>query len=202
MRELKIFFATHNLDKKREIEYILTSKKIKVLYIEDFPDYPEVEETGKTLEENSIIKVLNGYSFTKLDTFAEDTGLFVESLNGEPGVFTSRYAGKNPSYQDNYMLLLKKMEDFKEDFKRKAYFKTVITFKTSEFMKQFEGVCEGRIAYRPEGEKGFGYDPVFIPDGFDKTFAQLDESEKNRISHRAKAVNKFIDFLEKEYLGA
>lgn len=202
MRELKIFFATHNLDKKREIEYILTSKKIKVLYIEDFPHYPEVEETGKTLEENSLIKVLNGYSFTKIDTFAEDTGLFVESLNGEPGVFTSRYAGKDASYRDNYMLLLKRMESFIKDSERRAYFKTVITFKSENFTKQFEGICKGIISKEPKGEKGFGYDPVFIPEGFKETFAQLDESLKNRISHRAKAVEKFIDFLEKEYIGA
>jgi len=202
MRELKVFFATHNLDKKREIEYILTSKKIKVLYIEDFPDYPEVEETGKTLEENSLIKVLNGYSFTKIDTFAEDTGLFVESLNGEPGVFTSRYAGKDPSYRDNYMLLLKRMESFKKDSERRAYFKTVITFKTEKFIEKFEGVCKGFISKEAKGEKGFGYDPVFIPDGYKETFAQLDESIKNRISHRAKAVKKFIDFLEREYIGA
>lgn len=199
MRECKIFFATHNLDKKREIEYILTSKKIKVLYIDDFPGYPEVEETGNTLEENSLIKSEHGFFFTGIDTFAEDTGLFVDSLNQEPGVLTARFAGKDANYRDNYLLLLKRMENFR-DQNRKAYFKTVISFKTKKYVKYFEGLCEGKISTKPMGENGFGYDPVFIPDGFDKTFAQLDKETKSKISHRSKALEKFIDFLMKEYL--
>ncbi len=199
MREYKIFFATHNLDKKREIEYILTSKNINVLYIDDFPGYPKVEETSDTLEGNSLIKSENGFFFTGIDTFAEDTGLFVDSLNQEPGVLTARFAGKDATYRDNYLLLLKRMENFRDE-ERKAYFKTVISFKTKKYVKYFEGVCSGKISTKPIGENGFGYDPVFIPDGFDKTFAQLDKETKNKISHRSKALEKFTDFLMKEYL--
>lgn len=196
---MKLFFASHNLDKKREIEYILEGK-FKVLYINDFKDFPEIEETGSTLWENALIKARNGYEYTGLNSFADDTGLEVDILGGNPGVFTARYAGPDATYRDNYLKLLNDMKGVPEE-KRTARFKTAVVFYRGDSYDVFEGVCEGRITFEPTGDSGFGYDPVFKPDGFDRTFAQLDSQTKNRISHRAIAVTAFADFL-KEFSGA
>ncbi|MDD3803249.1 MAG: RdgB/HAM1 family non-canonical purine NTP pyrophosphatase [bacterium] len=197
---MKLFFASHNLDKKREIEYIVSSEKLTVLYIDDFPKYPEVEETGSTLEENAVIKAVEGFNFTGLETFAEDTGLFVEAIGGEPGIYAARYAGENATYSDNCVKLLEKLEKVPSE-KRRAYFKTVVAFKTRESIKFFTGICEGYISDKPAGSSGFGYDPIFIPDGYNKTFAELNKEVKNEISHRARAVKEFSDFLKKS-IGA
>lgn len=192
---MKLFFASHNLDKKREIEYILEGK-IKVLYINDFKDFPEIEEKGTTLQENALIKARNGYDYTGLYSFADDTGLEVDILGGDPGVFTARYAGADATYRDNYQKLLKEMTGVPME-KRTARFRTAVVFYRGDTHDVFEGVCEGRIALNPSGESGFGYDPVFIPDGFEKTFAELESQEKNRISHRAIAVTAFAAFMKK-----
>jgi len=195
---MKLFFASHNLDKKKEIEYIVSSEKYLVLYIDDFPKYPEVDETGSTLEENAVLKAEAGFQFTGIDTFAEDTGLFVEALNGMPGVLTARYAGENASYSDNCELLLKNMKGLPAE-KRRAYFKTVLAFKEKNFVKLFTGICEGKISEKNTGKNGFGYDPVFIPNGYEVTFAELEKDVKNRISHRAKAVLSFSEHLKNRF---
>ena len=195
---MKLFFASHNLDKKREIEYIVSSEKYVVLYIDDFPKYPEVDETGSTLEENAVLKAEAGFNFTGIDTFAEDTGLFVDSLNGMPGVLTARYAGENAAYSDNCELLLKNMNGLPDE-KRRAYFKTVLAFKEKNFVKLFTGICEGKISEKNTGKNGFGYDPVFIPNGYEVTFAELEKDIKNRISHRAKAVLSFSEHLKNRF---
>jgi len=197
---VKLFFASHNLDKKKEIGYILSSSNFEVLYINDFPLYSDVDETGLTLRDNSLLKAEAGFDFTKLPTFAEDTGLEVDALKGEPGVFTSRYAGERATYDDNCRLLLKNMENIPEK-ERTASFKTVLAFKEKGEVYFFEGTCKGRIAKEKSGAGGFGYDPVFIPEGYNETFAEIDREIKNRISHRALAVNKFCEFL-KIHFGA
>ena len=195
---MKLFFASHNLDKKKEIEYIVSPEKILVLYIDDFPKYPEVKETGTTLEENAILKAKSGFDFTGIDTFAEDTGLFVEYLNNGLGVMTARYAGEGASYSDNCTLLLKNLDGVPPK-KRKAYFKTVIVFKQKVKIRLFTGICEGKISEKFSGKNGFGYDPLFIPNGYGVTFAELDKNIKNRISHRAKAVLRFSDYLKNNF---
>lgn len=197
---MKLFFASHNLDKKREIEYIVSSEKLTVLYINDFPKYPEVDETGSTLEENAGIKAEAGFLYTGLDTFAEDTGLFVDELDGEPGIYAARYAGESASYADNCEKLLLKLKNVPSE-RRCARFKTVVAFKSKESLFCFTGICEGKISEKPAGNNGFGYDPIFIPDGYDKTFAELKKEVKNEISHRARAVKDFSDFLRKS-IGA
>ncbi|MGE3062561.1 MAG: RdgB/HAM1 family non-canonical purine NTP pyrophosphatase [bacterium] len=195
---MKLFFASHNLDKKREIEYIVSSEKLIVLYIDDFPKYPEVEETGQTLEENAALKAEKGFEFCGLDTFAEDTGLFVDAIGGEPGIYTARYAGENATYHDNCVKLLNKLEGIPPE-KRTAHFKTVVSFKTRDSIQFFTGICEGRISEKPAGKSGFGYDPIFIPEGYEVTFAELEKGVKNRISHRAKAVFKFSEHLKNRF---
>lgn len=197
---MRLFFASHNLDKKKEIGYILSSFNFEVLYIDDFPEYPDVEETGSALAENAVLKAEAGFLFTKLDTFAEDTGLEVALLNNAPGVYTSRYAGKEATYEDNCNLLIENMRGLKGS-DRRALFRTVLAFKTSDKVHLFEGECRGRIAEAKSGSNGFGYDPVFIPEGYEKTFAELDGEIKHKISHRALAVEKFCSFL-KDYSGA
>lgn len=197
---MKLFFSTHNLDKKKEIEYIIEGK-ISVLCIDDFKDYPEIEENGATLKENSLMKAKAGYEHTGLISFADDTGLEVDCLKGSPGIRTARYAGENASYRDNYIKLLDDMEG-SDCQDRTARFRTVITlYSGKDDYKYFEGICEGSIGTEPAGRMGFGYDPVFIPSGYRETFAQLDSAEKNRISHRAQALNKFIEYLNK-FTGA
>ncbi len=195
---MKLFFATHNLDKKREIEYIFKGK-FKVLYINDYRNYPKIEETGITLAENSLLKANAGYRFTGIKSFGDDTGLEVDCLNGKPGIYAARYAGENATYKDNYLKLLDEMKCVNCK-NRKARFKTVITIYLSENkFESFEGICDGHIAQMPSGEIGFGYDPVFIPNGYNKTFAEMGSDLKNTISHRAIALKKFIDFLKNKY---
>lgn len=191
---MKLFFSTHNLDKKKEIEYIIKGK-FSVLCIEDFNDYPEVEENGASLAENSLIKARAGYEHTGIRSFADDTALEVDCLDGKPGIYTARYAGENASYRDNYIKLLNDMEG-SDCENRSARFRTVITlYAGKDDYRYFEGVCEGRIGLEPSGRMGFGYDPVFIPSGYQETFAHLDSAVKNRISHRARALKTFIEYL-------
>lgn len=197
---MKIFFASHNLDKKKEIEYILSSQKILVLYINDYPDYPEVEETGTTLAMNAELKAIAGFEHTGLPSFAEDTGLEVDFLNGEPGIYAARYAGENATYSDNCKKLLDKLNGVHKE-NRKARFKTVLSFITKDGIKNFKGECRGLITKTASGENGFGYDPIFMPEGYNQTFAQLSKEIKNQISHRAIAVKEFADYL-KEFYGA
>ena len=188
-----LIFATNNLHKLEEIRLILPD--FRILGLKDIGLDQEIAETGATLEENALIKASYLYDKTGLPSLSEDTGLEVFCLNLAPGVHTARYAGdsKNPAL--NMDKLLEEMLG-KED--RKARFRTVIAYVTNDGVQYFEGLVNGEIATLKSGNKGFGYDPIFIPDGHEKTFADLEANIKNKISHRANAVNKLIDFLKIE----
>lgn len=187
---MTILLATKNKHKAEELKALLAAHDIRSL-----PDsYPEVDETGSTLAENAKLKARAAFTAFNLPAAADDTGLEVSALNGAPGVFTARYAGDNVSYEDNYCKLIAELEG-KDD--RSASFKTVICYIDGEGNEHFfEGEVKGRITTEPRGAQGFGYDPVFIPDeGDGRTFAEMSSEEKNRISHRARAVMRLVKFL-------
>ncbi len=156
----------------------------------------ELPETQPTIEGNALQKARYVFDSYHVACFADDTGLEVDSLNGEPGVFSARYAGEQRNDYDNIELLLSRLANQNN---RKARFKTVISWIDDEEIKSFEGVIHGTIVAARKGSKGFGYDPVFKPDGSDKTFAEMELTEKNLISHRALAVKKLVNFLRKKY---
>jgi XTP/dITP diphosphohydrolase len=189
-----VLIASKNPHKIAEMEAILAGPGVKVHSALDFPDLPDVEETGSNLEENAVLKAESVFRITGLACVADDTGLEVDALNGEPGVFSARYAGSGATYSSNVVKLLRELERVPAE-KRSARFRTVIVLKTAKGTKIFHGVCEGTILDVPAGAGGFGYDPVFRPDGYSETFAQMDASEKNRISHRGVALQKLNDFL-------
>lgn len=188
---MEISFATNNLNKIKEIAALLEGK-IKLLSLKDVGCEEELPENQKTLEGNSLQKAEYVCQNYNVDCFADDTGLEVIALDGEPGVYSARYAGEERDSVKNMMLLLKNLED-KEN--RKAQFRTVISLCINGKMKQFEGVVKGTIATEFKGDKGFGYDPIFIPDGYETTFAEMSLAEKNKISHRGIAVQKLVDYL-------
>lgn len=187
----KLVFATNNAHKLEEVRAIL-QEKFEVAGLDDIGCASDIPETGTTLQANASIKshfVINNY---KIDCFADDTGLEVNVLDGRPGVYSARYAGENASYEQNVDKLLMEME---ASVDRKARFRTVISLMMDGIEYFFEGVVEGRIIRQRKGNSGFGYDPVFVPDGYEKTFAEMDASLKNNISHRARAIQKLADFL-------
>lgn len=186
----KLVFATSNPHKLDEIRSILPEHQI--LGLKDVDIEYDIPETGLTLEDNALIKANYLFEITGTPSFSEDTGLEVECLNGEPGVHTARYGGDERDSDKNMDKLLKNMEGEKN---RKARFRTVIAFKTADKTLFFEGSVEGQIALIKSGNQGFGYDPVFIPIGYDVTFADLNKAIKNKISHRAKAVHSLIQYL-------
>jgi XTP/dITP diphosphohydrolase len=197
---MKILIATNNRHKVTEIKNVLNNNKFELLVLSDLNIEIEIEEDKDTLEGNALKKAEEVFNIAKIPTIADDTGLFVEALNGEPGVYSSRYAGENATYDDNCRKLLKTMKDIPE-VKRNAYFKTVVCFYESENKYRFfDGICKGKITTEKFGEKGFGYDPLFIPDGFNKTYAEMTEDEKNSISHRGIAFKRAGEFLLKKYL--
>ncbi len=183
----KLLFATSNSHKVLEIRGIL-GRCIEILDFGDFLlDTPE--ENGKTLHENALIKAKFGYDMTGMPSIGEDTGLFVEALNGAPGIFSSRFAGKGSSDKENREKLLYLM---KGEENRKAKFITVIAYYDGERTKFFEGVLEGEISKEERGKFGFGYDPIFIPKGYKETLAEIPTDKKNRLSHRYRAVREFL----------
>lgn len=190
----KIVLATGNIHKIEEMKALLYPIGIETLSTLDFPELQEVDEDGHTLEENALKKARYVNSVIKLPALSDDTGLEVEALNGEPGVYSARYAGEKATFEDNLNKLIAEMEG-KEN--RKARFRTIVALVSEYEVQLFEGICSGHIIKTPKGVKGFGYDPVFVPEGYDKTFAELAPDEKNKISHRGKAIQKFIRFLQK-----
>ena len=187
---MQIVLATHNKGKMSEINNLLSSS-YEVLTLDHFPNIKEIPETGKTLKENAFIKARTVFEMTGLPSLADDTGLEVESLGGEPGVYSARYAGEQASYQDNCEKLLKNMMRVpKED--REAKFRTVIAYKDDNRELSCDGSVKGEIAQSPKGSFGFGYDSVFYYPPLEKTFAELSEEEKNSISHRGRALRKFL----------
>lgn len=189
---MELLFASGNKDKLIEVREMLGNDLIKMpkdVGINDF----DVVEDGKTLEENAYKKAHALYELTGKPVFADDTGLFVDSLDMRPGIYSHRYAGENATYLDNRNKLL---DELKDKSSRKACFKTVIAFiDSSANCHYFEGILNGEITKEEKGVGDFGYDKIFLADGFSKTLAEMSVHEKNQISHRAKAMQKFKDFL-------
>lgn len=189
---MKIVFATNNKHKLEEIKDIL-GKDFEIVSLAEIGCHEDIPETGLTLEENARQKSTYIVEHYNHDCFADDTGLEVDALNGEPGVHSARYAeGTDHDSEANMCKLLSKMANVKD---RTARFRTVISLIINGVEHQFEGRVEGRIATEKHGTEGFGYDPIFIPGGYDKSFAELGEEVKNKISHRARAVKKLAEYL-------
>ena len=190
----RLVFATNNAHKLEEIRAIL-GNSIEILSLADIHCHADIPETADTLEGNARQKSRYVYEHYGLDCFADDTGLEVESLGGAPGVYSARYAnGQGHDSQANMNKLLKEMEE-KND--RKAQVRTIISLIEKGEERQFEGIVKGQITREKRGESGFGYDPIFQPDGYETTFAELGSDIKNRISHRARAVAALCDYLRK-----
>lgn len=188
----KLVFATNNAHKLEEVNDILADH-IQLMSLKEIGCEADIPETGTTLEENAGIKARYIYEHYHMNCFADDTGLEVEALCGAPGVYSARYAGEGHDSEANMQKLLRNLAGCTN---RKAQFRTVISLWLDEKEYLFEGIVRGTIATEKHGNGGFGYDPIFIPDGYEQTFAQLGESVKNQISHRAIAVNKLCDFLK------
>ena len=194
MKLNKLVIASQNPHKIEEMQQILRPLGIEVLSTKDFPELEEVIEDRSTLQGNALKKARYVAQKTKLPALSDDTGLEVDALDGRPGVYSARYAGEHASYQDNVDKLLQELEGISN---REAQFRTVLALVNAKEENTFEGICSGQITKNEKGDKGFGYDPIFQPEGFDQTFAELDSRIKNEISHRGKAVQKFVDFLKR-----
>ena len=204
---MKIVFATNNQHKLEEIRQIL-GEKFEVLSLNDIGCHDDIPETGKTLEENARMKAEyvweHHLSNAETPIFADDTGLEVDALGGEPGVHSARYAaldGDGSESHDSEANMQKLLRKLGNNNNRKARFRTVIALLESDgngnkVAKLFEGIVEGRIAHEKSGEEGFGYDPIFVPDGYDQSFAELGADIKNTISHRARAVAKLAEYFK------
>lgn len=189
---MKLVFATHNQNKLNEVKELLPSY-IELVSLTDIDCHDEIPETAKTLEGNAQLKadfVTKNYG---MPCFADDTGLLVDALNGEPGVYSARYAGSHKSSEDNMKKLLSAL---KNKTNRSAYFKTAIALNLKNETIIFEGVATGSIAAEKIGKEGFGYDPIFIPTGYQETFAELPLKIKNKISHRSKAIQLLLIHLK------
>ncbi|CCY83312.1 non-canonical purine NTP pyrophosphatase [Prevotella sp. CAG:1185] len=193
---MKIVFATNNKNKLAEIREML-GDKIEVMSLADINCHEDIPETSDTLEGNALQKAHYVYDKYGMSCFADDTGLEVDALGGEPGVYSARYAGGEG--HDSEANMAKLMDKLGDNDNRKARFRTVIALITGngeDDVKLFEGVAEGDIIREKRGGEGFGYDPIFRPEGYDKTFAELGHEIKNKISHRAKAVQKLVEYLK------
>ncbi|MBQ8098788.1 MAG: non-canonical purine NTP diphosphatase [Bacteroidaceae bacterium] len=189
-----LVFATNNAHKLKEIREILT-ERMEVLSLADIHIEADIPETADTLEGNALIKAHYVYDRTGLDCFADDTGLEVDELGGGPGVHTARYASEVYDPEANTQKLLRELQG---KTNRKARFRTVIALIEHGEERLFNGVVEGEIATSPKGTEGFGYDPVFVPEGAGQTFAEMGEERKNEISHRARAVAQLMAYLNQE----
>jgi len=187
----KLVFATNNAHKLAEVRSIL-EPQFKIISLEDLNCTDDIPETAQTLDGNALLKATWIHTKFGIDCFADDTGLEVDALGGEPGVYSARYAGEENNSYNNMSKVLTLLGD---DTNRKARFRTVIALIQDKKNHFFEGRIEGDIALIPRGESGFGYDPIFVPEGYLLSFAQLSAEEKNQISHRALALHKLMDFL-------
>jgi XTP/dITP diphosphohydrolase len=188
---MKLIFATNNKNKVEEIKH-LTNQKFQIFTLQEVGIDIDIPEPHDTLEANATEKSMTIFKLTNEAVFSEDTGLEVAALGGAPGVKSARYAGEGRNMQDNIAKLLHELKDKPS---RAAQFRTVASLIINGKEYQFEGICKGYITTTQDGTNGFGYDPVFIPEGSDTTFANMDVTEKNKYSHRKKAVQKLIDFL-------
>ncbi len=192
MKKRQLVFATHNKHKVEEVKSIL-GNAYEVLSLTDIDCHEDIVEDGDSFEANAAIKAKYVFDKYGLSCFAEDSGLVVPSLNGEPGIYSARYAGKHGDHEANIDKLLSNLEN-KED--RKAYFQSTIALISEKEVQIFEGQCHGTISESRLGSGGFGYDPVFVPVGYDNSFGELGSAIKNEISHRGKSMEKFIEFLK------
>ncbi len=189
---LKLVFATNNRHKLEEVSHKI-GDHFELLTLNDIGCTEDIEETGATFEENAAIKSKYIYNKYELNCFGDDSGLVIDALNGEPGVYSARYAGEHGNHAANIQKVLTGLEGVEN---RKARFVTVISLMWEGKEHIFEGVVEGTIRYETTGNGGFGYDPIFQPDGYNITFAEMSMQEKNKISHRARATEKLISFLK------
>lgn len=194
---LKLVIASTNVHKIRELRSMLKPlHRIDLLSLCDFPDYTPPEETGKTFEENAILKAVHAAKTLNCWAIADDSGLVVPALNGAPGVYSARYAGKDATDFDNRKKLLEEMSHLVEE-DRNAFFECCIVLASPLGVKKHtKGTCEGVLLSEQRGGSGFGYDPLFVKHGYNKSFAELEEATKNRISHRRKALDKMLSSLE------
>lgn len=189
---MKIILATHNDHKVAEIQQIIKGTGVQLLSLKEIQWDTEIEENGMTIEENAWIKAEAVWKKLGLPVIAEDTGLLVDALDGAPGVHTARFAGPKRDANENMQKVLQLLG---HSDKRSARFKTVLALIINDERYQFTGVCEGKIGYIKTGNKGFGYDPIFIPQGYQRSFGQLSPKVKQEISHRAAAVDQFVRFI-------
>lgn len=193
---MQILVGTKNAGKVGELRNLLADVPVELHSLDEFENVVEPEETGETFADNAVLKAVYYSEKTGLSAIADDSGLEVSALNGAPGVYSARYAGKDSSNAEKIAKLLEELENSESD-DRSARFVCVIvlTNEKGEIIFQAEGVCDGKIADESRGENGFGYDPIFIPDGFDETFGELSSEVKSKLSHRGKAIAKIIRFL-------
>jgi XTP/dITP diphosphohydrolase len=191
---MKIVIASGNSHKVDEIKRKCTGFSVDFLSLKDFPDFDPPEETGSSFEENALIKARSVFQFTGLPALADDSGLAVNALDGAPGIYSARYGGEGLSDRERWMLLLTKMKGEKN---RDASFICSMILVTESGEIHTTGVCEGIIAQEPEGDQGFGYDPIFFLPDHNRTMAQLSDDKKNLISHRGRALDSMIPYLEK-----
>ncbi|QRM89952.1 non-canonical purine NTP diphosphatase [Lacinutrix sp. WUR7] len=188
---MQLVFATNNLNKLKEVQSLIP-QHIKLLSLKDIGCFEDVPETQNTIEGNAIQKAEYIKEHYGYDCFADDTGLEVIALNNEPGVYSARYAGEQRDAEDNMNLLLANLKD---KASRQAQFKTVVALHLNGNLETFTGICKGEITTEKHGEKGFGYDPIFKAEGYNKTFAEISLDEKNEIGHRGKAISQLVTFL-------
>ena len=196
---MQIVLATHNRGKMKEMSSMLAHLPVKLLTLDDFPQIGEIPETGETLKENAFIKAETVHQKTGLPALADDTGLEVDALDGAPGVHSSRYDGETATFEDNCRKMMQEMDGIPAE-ERTARFHTVIAFVSDSGNEWTEGMVEGRILEKKQGDGGFGYDPLFYYPPLKKTFAELNSEQKNNISHRGKALRNFCQILEKRIL--
>jgi len=198
---MEMIIATKNKGKVKEIKHFFKNLDITFKSLNDFMEIPEIIENGITFEENAIIKAKMIADFLNKSVIADDSGLEVDYLNGKPGIYSSRYSGDNATDESNRKKLLEALKDIKDPLKRTARFICSLVLWEPEKGLVFStnGVCEGIIGFEEKGKGGFGYDSIFIPSGYKKTMAQLNGNEKNRISHRGKALSNLFDFFMSGY---
>ena len=196
----ELLVATNNAGKIRELSQLLSDSPLRLRLLSEFEDVAEAEETGTTFTENATLKALYYSAHARLLTLSDDSGLAVDALGGAPGVYSARYAGVHATYAERMARLLGEIEAA-DGTDRRARFVCVIAVADPSVstVETFEGVCEGRIAHAPRGTGGFGYDPLFIPDGYEQTFGELPEQVKHTLSHRARALAKAVRHLRARY---
>lgn len=193
---MKLLIGTKNQGKIRELNELLADLPIEVAGLHEFPNITEPEETGATFAENAALKAGYYARKTGVCVLSDDSGLEVEALDGAPGIFSARYAGENATDAERSLKLVDELKQTGDDARRARFVcVAAIADETGEIVFEAEGICEGAIADEPCGVNGFGYDPIFIPDGFEQTFGELSSTVKGEISHRARAIKKILRFL-------